>query len=135
MTSSQNPVGQISYHNGMLDVTRIAYLAIVGVMVVAVVAVWSVARGTGGGDDGELPELTTKQIVDYARFGMVEEIDVDGRNVTVTFVETLDTEDAFGESSRRFRATLPEGETMTDQILAAGLTVGAGGIVVNGEQP
>ena len=119
----------------MLDVTRLAYLAIMGVMVVAVVAVCSVATRTGGGDDGGLPVLTTKQIVDYARFGMVEEIDVDGREVTVTFVETLDTEAAFGESSRRFRATLEPGETMTDQILAAGLTVGAGGVIVNGEQP
>lgn len=117
----------------MLDVTRIAYLAIMGVMVAAVVAVCTVTTGTGG-DNGELPEITTKQIVDYARFGMVEKIDVEDREVTVTFVETLDTEDAFGESSRRFRATLEPGETMTKLINDAGLTVGAGGIEVNGEQ-
>lgn len=118
----------------MLDVTRAASLAIVGVMIVAVIAVWAVVSGTGGSDDGELPEITTKQIVDYARFGMVEEVNVDGRDVTVTFVETLDTEDAFGEASRRFRATLAPGETMTRLIVDAGLTVGEGGVEVNGEQ-
>lgn len=118
----------------MLDLTRIAYLAIVGVLALTVVAVCSVVSGTGGGDDGELPEITAKQIVDYARFGMVEEVNVDDRNVTVTFVDTLDTEEAFGEASRRFRATLAEGETMTQLILDAGLTVGAGGVEVNGEQ-
>lgn len=116
----------------MLDLTRIAYVAIMAVMAGAVVAVYSIVAGTGG-DNGELPGITTKQIVDYARFGMVEQVDVEGQQVTVTFVETLDTQDAFGVSSRRFRATLADGETMTDLILAAGLIVGEGGIEVNGE--
>jgi hypothetical protein len=108
--------------------TRLGYVVIVAIIVAAAAAIYWVLRPESG--DGR-PRLEVQQVVNYAKFGQVERIEVDGRTLTVHFIDELDTESAFGEDARIFEATLPEDASIYTILEVNGVAVGgAAGVTV-----
>lgn len=101
--------------------TRFGYLVIVAIIAAAGAAIYWVVRPDAA--DGR-PQIEVQQVVDYAKFGQVERIEVDGRTLTVHFIDTLDTESAFGDDARVFEATLPDGASIYTILEANGVAVG-----------
>lgn len=105
--------------------TRLGYGIIMAIIAVGAAAVVYVLRPADG-----RPEVTVQQVIDYSQFGLVDEIEVDGRTLTVRFDESLDTQEHFGDRSHEFEAELTGGDNIEDLLRGAGVLVGPGGVEV-----
>ncbi len=101
--------------------TRLGYLVIVAIIAAAATAIYMVLQ-PGSAENN--PSIEVQQVVNYAKFGQVERIDVSGRTVTVRFKDDLDTESAFGVDARVFDATLAEGDSILTILESNGVAVG-----------
>jgi hypothetical protein len=108
-------------------IARAGYIAIIGIIAIAAVATAIVLQPD---DASHNPTIEVQQVVNYARFGLVESIDVRDTTMTVRFVEGFDAEEAFGADSRVFEATLGEGEDIVAMLEAAGVPIGDDGVRV-----
>jgi len=107
--------------------TRLGYFLILAIIAAAAVAIVLVLRPDTATN---YPPIETEQVVNYARFGAIDEIEVDGMLLTVRFREDFDTEEQFGTSSHTFHGTLAEGQDIGQMLSAAGVVVGEGGVRV-----
>jgi hypothetical protein len=111
--------------------TRLGYFLILSIIAAAVVAIVIVLQPDTARNH---PPIETEEVVNYARFGAIEHIEVDGRLLTVTFREDFDTEEHFGTDSRVFHATLAEGEEIGAMLTAAGVNIGGDGVQLTSQQ-
>jgi hypothetical protein len=107
--------------------TRLGYFTILLIIAAAAVAIFLVLRPETATN---YPEIQAEQVINYSRFGVIEEIEVDGTLLTVRFREDFDTQEQFGTSSHVFHGTLPEGQDIGQMLTAAGIVVGEGGVQV-----
>lgn len=114
-------------------VTRIGYALIACVVIAAAVAIFYVLVGPGGGDDDATPTIEFDTVVNYARYGVIESIDVKGQTMTVRFIKDYDTKTQFGTSNHVFVCTMPEGQDIETALTAAGISVGDGALPVHRE--
>lgn len=105
--------------------TRLGYVIIIAIIVAAAAAVVYVLRPAG-----DPPEVTVQQVINYSQFGLVDEIEVDGRTLTVRFDERLDTREHFGDASHEFEAKLNGGDDIEELLRVAGVRIGPGGVEV-----
>ena len=113
-------------------VTRIGYALIACVIIAAAVAIIIVLVPNGGSDDAS-PAIEFDTVVNYARYGVIESIDVKGDTMTVHFIKDYDTQTQFGTSSHTFTATVPAGQDIEAALTGAGIAVGDGGLPVRKE--
>lgn len=106
---------------------RLSYLLIITIIAVAGVAVFMVLRPD---DASHNPALELQQVIDYSKFGVIENITESGQTLTVTFRDDFDTEEAFETDSRVFEATLPSGQNIRTLLQNNGVIVGEGGVEV-----
>ena len=107
--------------------TRLGYFMILLIIAAAAVAIVFVLRPETATN---YPSIETEQVVNYARYGVVNEIEVDGTLLTVRFDDDFDTQDQLGTSSHVFHGTLAEGQDIGQMLSAAGVVVGEDGVQV-----
>ena len=107
--------------------TRLGYFMILLIIAAAAVAIIFVLRPETATN---YPSIETEQVVNYARYGVVNEIEVDGTLLTVRFHEDFDTQEQLGTSSHVFHGTLAEGQDIGQMLSAAGVVVGEDGVQV-----
>ncbi|HZP58589.1 MAG TPA: hypothetical protein VFC53_13720 [Dehalococcoidia bacterium] len=109
--------------------TRLGYVLIITVIAVAAVAIVVVLRPAS-----EDHVISAQEVVNYARFGVIESIDAHGRTLTVRFKKDFDTNEAFGTNSHTFSATLGDGQSITDMLAQAGVALdGSNGLRVTAQ--
>ena len=104
--------------------TRLGYLIIVAIIAVAAIAVAVVLWPSSS--SGE-PELTFDEVVNFARFGVVERIEVEGDELTVTLYDWFDPQESLDTDAHVFVSTAPEGGDVAGALAAAGVPVNGDG--------
>ena len=117
-------------------ITRFGHIVILAIIAAAAVAVFVVLRAddadSPSGDD--LPRMQVAEVINYSRFGVVDRIEVDGRDLTVHFARDFDVASTpLGTESKVFRATLDQGQDIRQLLGAEGIAIGGEGVEVTGE--
>jgi hypothetical protein len=123
--------------------TRLGYIVIVAIMVVAGAAIAFVVWPSGSSDTPDAatptatstadtrPSITFERVIDFTRLGAVLTIEAQGQDVTVTFREDFDTS-GFNTGSHVFRSSLEPRQDVVQVLEAAGIAVnGPGGVAVS----
>lgn len=105
--------------------TRLGYMLILAIMGIAVVAIAAVLWGGGsGGSDAPAataPLMAFEDVINYSKFGVIDEIKVHGETLTVRFRADFDTKSRTGSDSRTYTSSLPSGQTIDGALAAAGV--------------
>jgi hypothetical protein len=114
-------------------ITRIAHALIVGIVAIAAVAIVMVLRP----DTATHPsELEFQQVINYSRYGVIDTIEVRGREVTAHFRDDFDTKEALGVDAHTFVANGPADEDVVAALKAGGVPdATAGGPTISVESP
>ena len=121
------------YHALAMLVTRIGYALIACVVIAAAVAILYVLFAAGGSNKDDTQSIDFESVVNYARYGVIESIDVKGQTMTVHFIKDYDTETQFGTSNHVFVATVPDGQDIAAALTAVGISVGDDALPVHRE--
>jgi hypothetical protein len=106
----------------VLLVTRAGYVMMAAVIVAAAVSILLVLRPAGGSH-----ELDPQMVVNYAKFGVIDKIDGNGRTVTVHFRDGFDTEQALGTGSHTFTSEMPDSSSIISMLQQAGVPINTDG--------
>jgi len=103
--------------------TRLGYFLIVCVIASAAVAIAYVLRPS---DASQPPPIEFDSVVNFAKFGVIESVDVKGQTMTVRFKDGFDTKAQFGVSDHVFLGTIPAGRDIVAALTAAGVPLNDG---------
>jgi hypothetical protein len=111
-----------------MGVTRIAQLLIIVIIAAAAVAVFIVVRPESAHQN---PSITLEEVINFAKFGVVDSIEVRDNVAIVTFSEDYDPSTGpLATDSRVFEMAVPAGENVAARLMEAGVPVGADGVSV-----
>jgi hypothetical protein len=111
-----------------MGLTRIAHGLIVVIIAIAAVAIFLVVRPDSAHQN---PSITLDEVINYAKFGVVESVEVKDNVAIVTFSDDYDPSTGpLATESRVFEMTVPDGENVAARLLEAGVPVGADGVSV-----
>ena len=111
-----------------MGVTRLAQVFIIIIIAIAAAAIFLVVRPDSAHQN---PSITLEEVINFAKFGVVESVEVRGSVAIVTFSEDYDTSnEPLASDSHVFEMAVPAGENIAARLLEAGVPVGADGVSV-----
>ena len=111
-----------------MGVTRVAQVLIIVIVAIAAAGVFLVVRPDSAHQN---PSITLEEVINFAKFGVVESVEVRGNVAIVTFSDDYDPSSGPLEAdSHVFEMTVPEGENVAARLQEAGIPVGADGVSV-----
>ncbi len=108
--------------------TRLGYLIILVIIVVAAGAiayvVWPGGGGSGGASNGgaaSRPVIAFDDVINYSKFGVIDQISVKGSVLTAHFRDDFDTKSRTGSDSHDYTSALPSGQDLAAVLQTAGV--------------